>query len=78
TLLILYPTMKLSKYAACIRRLKETHSVADLDAALTEQRRFWKFYGILMLLYLCLLLIGIVAAIALPGVRMMNRPGAGM
>lgn len=75
TLLILYPTMKMSKYATCIGRLLESRSVADLESALTEQRRFWKFYGILMVIYLCFILIAIVASLVIPGVMMMNKQG---
>ncbi len=51
SLLIIYPTLKLSKYASNIAKLVESHSFADLTAALAEQRRFWKFYGILLLIY---------------------------
>lgn len=51
-ILIIYPTLKLSKYASNIARLVESQSFADLTAALAEQRRFWKFYGILMTIYL--------------------------
>ena len=50
SLLILYPTLKLNKYAATIARLAESQSFSDLAVALTEQRRFWKYYGILMIL----------------------------
>jgi hypothetical protein len=50
--LIIYPTLKLSKYASSISRLAETRSFSDLTLALTEQRRFWKFYGIITLIYL--------------------------
>ncbi len=75
TLLILYPTLKMSKYATCIGRLLESRSVADLESALTEQRRFWKFYGILMVIYLCFIVVAIVASLVIPGVMMMNKPG---
>ncbi|WP_395739673.1 hypothetical protein [Prosthecobacter sp.] len=53
TFLILYPALKMSNYAANIARLAQTQSPADLAAALAEQRRFWRFYGILTLLHLC-------------------------
>ena len=60
-LLILYPTLKLSKYASKIGLLAESRSFTDLAAALAEQRRFWKFYGILMLsaLFVILMVAGI-------------------
>ncbi|WP_395742661.1 DUF5362 family protein [Prosthecobacter sp.] len=50
-LLIIYPTLKLSNYASGISRLAETKSYGDLTTALAEQRRFWKFYGIITLIY---------------------------
>lgn len=51
-MLIIYPTLKLSKYASNISKLAQSQSFTDLTAALAEQRRFWKFYGILILIYL--------------------------
>ena len=58
--LIVYPTLKLSKYSANISRLVESHSFADLNDALAEQRRFWKFYGIIALIYIILVVGGVV------------------
>ena len=57
TILILYPAVKLSNYAATIARLAQTHSPADLAVALTEQRRFWSFCGIVLLVLVCLTLL---------------------
>ena len=51
-LLIIYPTLKLTKYASNISRLAESKSFTDLAAALAEQRRFWKFHGIILAIYL--------------------------
>lgn len=48
--LYVYPLIKLSAYAAAIRRLKASGSVADLNHALNQQRAFWKFVGMLMLI----------------------------
>ncbi len=56
-LLLIYPTLKLSKYASNIARLADSRSFSDLAAALTDQRHFWKFSGILTLLYVCLALL---------------------
>ncbi|WP_395750788.1 hypothetical protein [Prosthecobacter sp.] len=53
TFLLLYPALKLSNYADNIARLSQTQSPADLAVALAEQRRVWRFCGILTLLYLC-------------------------
>lgn len=63
--LTIYPALKLWKYASAIGRLMASHSIADLDAALTEQRRYWKFHGIMTIVSICLVLIGIVAVFAI-------------
>ena len=59
-MLIVYPTKKLSNYAANIRTLVESQSFADLNRALAEQRRFWKFYGIIALIYIVLVAGGLL------------------
>jgi Na+/H+-dicarboxylate symporter len=53
--LVIYPTLKLTKYASNIGRLVESQSFTDLCAALREQRRFWKFHGILSLICICVI-----------------------
>jgi len=53
--LVIYPTLKLTKYASNIGRLVESQSFTDLCAALREHRRFWKFQGILFLIYICVI-----------------------
>lgn len=62
--LTIYPALKLWKYANSIAKLMASHSIADLDAALTEQRRYWKFHGIMTLIGICMVLIGIIAFFA--------------
>ncbi|WP_397383497.1 DUF5362 family protein [Prosthecobacter sp.] len=63
--LTIYPALKLWKYANSIGRLMASRSIADLDAALTEQRRYWKFHGIMTLIAICMVLIGVIAFFAL-------------
>lgn len=58
--LIIYPALKLTKYASKIAHLTESRSLADLAAALTEQRRFWKFCGILTILYVSMDLLFVI------------------
>lgn len=64
-LLVLYPTLKLTKFASNIGRLVASQSYADLTNALREQRRFWKFYGILIVIYLGVLFTLAVFAVVL-------------
>lgn len=72
-LLIVYPTLKLSKYASKIGRLAESRSFTDLAAALAEQRRFWKFYGILTLIYLGFAALFVILMVAGVGIGSLSR-----
>ncbi len=56
-IILIYPALKLSKYASKITRLSESGTFTDLSAALAEQRLFWKFSGILTILYVTLTLL---------------------
>lgn len=58
--LYIYPAAKLWAYANRIGTLNTSRSVADLDAALGEQRRFWKFIGVMTVAVLCLYLVIII------------------
>jgi len=62
--LYIYPAVKLWAFASRIGSLSATHSVADLDAALQEQRRFWKFLGVMMIIVMCLYLVFIIGMVA--------------
>jgi len=62
-LLYVYPAVKLWSYATRIATLSTTRSVADLNMALNQQRQFWKFCGIMVIIMLCayvVLIIGFV------------------
>jgi hypothetical protein len=59
----IFPAIKLWKYANRIGSLGASHSVADLDAALNEQRSFWKFIGIMTIVMLCFYFIFIIGMI---------------
>jgi hypothetical protein len=63
--LTIYPALKLWKYANRIATLMATRAIVDLDAALTEQRRYWKFNGILTIIGICMFVIGVIAFFAL-------------
>lgn len=58
--LYLYPIIKLFKYSSAISRLSGSGSVRDLEAALQEQKGFWKFIGIVTLVVLLLYVVGII------------------
>jgi hypothetical protein len=44
------PLIWLNKYATAISRLKFSQSMTDLEDALNQQRAFWKFVAIVMLI----------------------------
>ena len=63
--LYIYPALKLWKYADRIRDLMNSRQVIDLEKALNEQRAFWKFVGVMIIVIFALYF---VAAIVLAAV----------
>lgn len=74
-LLYVYPAVKLWAYGTRIGSLCTSMSVADLDAALNEQRRFWKYVGILMIVMMCAYVVMIIGAIAFAGMAAFKQAG---
>jgi hypothetical protein len=62
--LYIYPGLKLTKYAGAIGRLLQSRAVPDLDAALEQQKSFWKFAGITTVVMIVLYIFIIIAAMA--------------
>jgi hypothetical protein len=73
-ILYLFPSIKLWRYGSAILRLLSTRSNADLVDALDQQRSFWKFVGIMILITLALYAVGIVIGIAFAAVAASNLP----
>ena len=65
--LYVYPALKLWGYGSAIGRLVSSRAVGDLEAALSEQKSFWKFLGIMTLVVFALYAVAFVG-IALLGV----------
>ena len=63
--LYLYPAVKLWKYANRIGDLIRSGQTIDLESALNEQRAFWKFFGVIIVLMLALY--GVIIVVALVG-----------
>jgi len=63
SLIYIYPALKLWKYAGAITQLIASGSEQDLVHALDQQRGFWKFLGILMIVVLGIYVVAIVVAI---------------
>ena len=59
-----YPFWKLVKYGSAISQAEQTASVADIEVALSHQRSFWRFVGILTVIVIAFYLLGAVALIA--------------
>ncbi len=72
--LYIYPGMKLWQYGQAIGRLVSSRSNEDLEIALTQQKSFWKFAGIvtiaMMVLYALAIVLGVIAAMV--GMSRMN------
>lgn len=52
--LYIYPGLKLRAYGGAINRLVANRTSADLEAALAQQKSFWKFAGIVTLVIIAL------------------------
>ncbi len=63
SLLYLFPSLKLWQYGSAIVRLMSSNSTADLEAALDQQRAFWKFVGIMMIIMIAITLLAMVGGI---------------
>lgn len=62
-LFYVYPAIKLWAYGSRIGKLKNSLTTADLNAALHEQRRFWKFTGIMVIVMMSLYILVIVGLV---------------
>jgi hypothetical protein len=62
--LYIYPGLKLWGFAGAINRLVSSRSTEDLEAALGQQKSFWKFAGIVTIVMIALYAIFFVGMIA--------------
>jgi hypothetical protein len=60
------PALYLLRYSSAIERFMSSGLEADLESALSSQKSFWKFVGMLSLIGIVLTIVGIVAAIMIP------------
>jgi len=70
-ILYLMPSLYLFKYASAIALAESSQSTTDIAGALKHQKSFWKFAGIMTLIMLIFMVLGIVAAIAIPMMAIM-------
>lgn len=63
SLLYIYPAVKIWKYGSYIGKLVSSRSPEDLVSALDQQRSFWKFFGIMAIIVICMYLLIFIGAI---------------
>ncbi|MES2440914.1 MAG: DUF5362 family protein [Verrucomicrobiota bacterium] len=71
----IYPALKLWGYANKIAALLVSGSMLDLEGALSQQRSFWKFIGILVIAMFVLYFVAIIALVAFGGLAAMKAQG---
>lgn len=75
-LLYIYPGLKLWKYANRITGFASTGAEVDLERALNEQRAFWKFAGISVIVMIALYIVGIAVFAVTAGVSAAKMGGS--
>jgi hypothetical protein len=72
-LLYIYPGIKLWGYGSAIKSLLASRATHDLEAALGQQKSFWKFAGIaaivMIVLYVLMVVGMVIAAMVTAGTR---------
>ena len=70
--LYFFPSLFLYRFSSSIGRLLEGGGPGEMEEALSNQKSFWKFVGILTLIMFGFALIGLAAAIIIPQFAMMT------
>ena len=68
SIIYVFPGVKLWKYASSIAMLLQTGRNGDLVAALNQQRSFWKFIGVFLIVILAVYIIAIIGLMAFAGI----------
>lgn len=71
----IYPALKLWKYASGIGDLLISGRMMDLESALSQQRSFWKFLGIMMIAIFVLYAVIFIGLLAFGGFAAMKAQG---
>jgi hypothetical protein len=66
SLFYLFPSMYLFKYSSAVDRFLLSGRESEMESALSYQKSFWKFVGILSLIMIIIAILGIIAAIIIP------------
>jgi hypothetical protein len=62
----LVPSIYLFRYASAIASFLDTMSESEMESALSYQKSFWKFVGILGIIMIACAILGVIAAIVIP------------
>lgn len=62
--LYVYPALKLWGYSKAVGELLISRRVSDLEAALDQQRLFWRFFGIMTIVMIVLYAVGFLITMA--------------
>ncbi len=73
--LYVFPALKLWKYADRIRDLLASRQLVDLERALNEQRAFWKFVGVMIVVVLIIYAVAIIVGGVIAVSAMMKASG---
>jgi hypothetical protein len=60
-----FPALYLSRYASAIRELLISGQASDMESALGHQKSFWRFIGVMTLVFLCLYALVLVVLLAI-------------
>jgi hypothetical protein len=70
----LIPSIWLLKYSSAISRFLSGGGAIELGNALVYQKSFWKFVGVMTLISLIVAVLGIIAAVFVPTLLLINSP----
>ena len=73
SLIYVFLGLYLVKYSSAIGRLLNSGQSAEMEGALEQQRKFWKLAGVLAVVGLVFVVLGIIAAIAIPSYMAMSH-----
>ena len=62
----LVPSIYLFRYTSAIGSFLDTMSESEMESALSNQKSFWKFIGILGIVMIAFAILGVIAAIVIP------------
>jgi hypothetical protein len=71
--LYIYPGVKLWQYGSAISRVEASRAPADLESALEQQKSFWKYSGVTLIVMVALYALFIVGAVGVGVMGALNK-----